>query len=157
MSYVCLADCIYLTLATRKERYRHPELISEGTRSIIIQLGQWTTLSKAGSIGKCHWFRHLGFSVEEESLIVQEIANQSLGPRNSIWAKKKVLHRCQRCSAKERGYQEFIKLDMELKVLQTMSFSAEKHISAERTLRGTLVHEAQIGKEAAPTSTVHHR
>lgn len=52
--YISLADCIYLILATSKEKYRYPGLISEGTRSTIIQLGQWTTLIKAGNIGKCH-------------------------------------------------------------------------------------------------------
>ena len=62
--YISLADCIYLILATSKEKYRYPGLISEGTRSTIIQLGQWTTLIKAGNIGK--WFGHLGFSVEKE-------------------------------------------------------------------------------------------
>ena len=47
------------------------------------------TLNKAGNIGKCHLVRQLGFRVEEESLIVYEIEKQCLGPRNSIWVKKK--------------------------------------------------------------------
>jgi len=51
--YISLADCIYLILATSKEKYRFPGLISEGTRSVI-QLGPWTTLIKAGNTGKCH-------------------------------------------------------------------------------------------------------
>lgn len=31
---------------------------------------------------------HVGFTVEEESLLVQEIEKQSLGPRNRVWAKE---------------------------------------------------------------------
>lgn len=92
-SYFWLADCIYFTLARKKQRYRHPGLIGEVTMSIIIQLGKWTTLGKAGDIGKWHRFRHIGFSVEEESLIVWEIEKQSLRPRNRVWAKKDILSR----------------------------------------------------------------
>lgn len=63
--YFWLADCVYFILAARKGIYRHLGLIGEGTRSVTIQVGQWTTLSSASHIGKCHWSRHICFSVEE--------------------------------------------------------------------------------------------
>lgn len=152
IKYICIfGQLIYFILAARKGIYRHLGLIGERTRSVIIQVGQWTTLSSASHIGKCHWSRHIYFSVEES----RKLRTRVWDPAIVSGLRKSPKQRSEMLSSRKR-MPGIHKTSHKLKVLQTMGFPAQEHINLERTLRGPLAHEALIGEDT-PTATVHHK